>query len=407
MKRFTAIFILLGLFCLVSAEVFKPSMDGRAVVAEFGELPVGLFGKSASFLPGDTVIVTNPATKISIEVMIFGGFDATEGIAIVLSPEAARELYINKGSNVIVQVTKKNDAYTESTILAKTLENYVPKNDPDNNPEMMIDEPVFERPTVVEEFDPVEPLPEETEVVPADEASGLALIEDSALFEKKPDYPSYEDTFSGDEFVSEMTETPTEEYTPYESTDNPPEDEFIVDAVLVPVDAKPPVAEEKEEEPVIAEVEEEPAADETEESSLAITDEPEVFVIPIIPVVEEEPVAEAVEEPVPEEPAVEPVIAEPVEEKTVVIPVITCKTITSDALTKGACYIQIATCTKLENAASIKDNFAAKYPIEVVELSGKPGYQVLIGALNDDEYTVVLERFKQYGYKDAFLRKIR
>ena len=127
MKRFTAIFILLGLFCLVSAEVFKPSMDGRAVVAEFGELPVGLFGKSASFLPGDTVIVTNPATKISIEVMIFGGFDATEGIAIVLSPEAARELYINKGSNVIVQVTKKNDAYTESTILAKTLENYVPK----------------------------------------------------------------------------------------------------------------------------------------------------------------------------------------------------------------------------------------------------------------------------------------
>ena len=400
MKRFTAIFILLGLFCLVSAEVFKPSMDGRAVVAEFGELPVGLFGKSASFLPGDTVIVTNPATKISIEVMIFGGFDATEGIAIVLSPEAARELYINKGSNVIVQVTKKNDAYTESTILAKTLENYVPKNDPDNNPEMMIDEPVFERPTVVEEFDPVEPLPEETEVVPADEASGLALIEDSALFEKKPDYPSYEDTFSGDEFVSEMTETPAEEYTPYETADNPPEDEFVVDAVLVPADAKPPVT---EEEPVLAETE---PADESEDYSVAVTDEPEVFVIPIIPVTEE-PVAEAVEEPAPEEPAVEPVIAEPVEEKTVVIPVITCKTITSDALTKGACYIQIATCTKLENAASIKDIYAAKYPIEVVELSGKPGYQVLIGALNDDEYTVVLERFKQYGYKDAFLRKIR
>ena len=51
MKRFTAIFILLGLFCLVSAEVFKPSMDGRAVVAEFGELPVGLSENPQAFYP--------------------------------------------------------------------------------------------------------------------------------------------------------------------------------------------------------------------------------------------------------------------------------------------------------------------------------------------------------------------
>ena len=53
-------------------------------------------------------------------------------------------------------------------VLHKYICRDVPKNDPDNNPEMMIDEPVFERPTVVEEFDPVEPLPEETEVVPAE-----------------------------------------------------------------------------------------------------------------------------------------------------------------------------------------------------------------------------------------------
>ena len=33
--------------------------------------------------------------------------------------------------------------------------------------------------------------------------------------------------------------------------------------------------------------------------------------------------------------------------------------------------------------------------------------QLMIGPLSVDEYAVVLERFKLYGYKDAFVRKIR
>ena len=118
----------------------KPSMDGRASVAEYGELPVGLFAKSSSYLPGDTVIVTNPSANISIEVMIFGVFDSSEGIAIILSPEAARELYITKGSNNIVQVTKKNSYYYENNIISKKLVNYTPEADPDLNLEMLIDE---------------------------------------------------------------------------------------------------------------------------------------------------------------------------------------------------------------------------------------------------------------------------
>ena len=115
------------LFCIFLIGASKPSLDGRAVVADAGELPSGLFAKSPGYLPGDIVVVTNPQTNISIEVMIFGSFDATEGIAIVLSPEAAKELYISKGSNVIVQVTKKSDAYSEKTVLSKTLETYVPE----------------------------------------------------------------------------------------------------------------------------------------------------------------------------------------------------------------------------------------------------------------------------------------
>ena len=120
-----------AVFCIFLIGASKPSLDGRAIVADSGELPSGLFAKSPGYLPGDIVVVTNPQTNISIEVMVFGSFDATEGIAIVLSPEAAKELYISKGSNVIVQVTKKSDAYSEKTILSKTLENYIPETTPE------------------------------------------------------------------------------------------------------------------------------------------------------------------------------------------------------------------------------------------------------------------------------------
>ena len=33
--------------------------------------------------------------------------------------------------------------------------------------------------------------------------------------------------------------------------------------------------------------------------------------------------------------------------------------------------------------------------------------QVLVGPVTMDEYKVVLERFKSYGFKDAFLRKVK
>ncbi len=187
MKRLSALLAALLLcFSLFAASV-KPSMDGRAVVADIGELPIGLFAKSAAFLPGDTVVVTNPATHISIEVMIFGGFDSSEGIAIVLSPEAARELYITKGSNVIVQVTKKTDAWSENTILSKTVESYMPEDDPDVNQEIMIDDiedPIFDKPGVMVEdvvFYVEEPIlpPEEFVEIPVNDVAE-EVVEESA-----------------------------------------------------------------------------------------------------------------------------------------------------------------------------------------------------------------------------------
>ena len=169
MKKISLV-LLVVLMAFTFLGASKPSLDGRAEVANYGELPAGLFAKSPGYLPGDTVIVTNPQANISIEVMVFGSFDATEGIAIILSPEAAKELYITKGSNVIVQVTKKSDAYYENTILSKTLETYIPETDVDAESEALLQDPVFAelvKESIAEEVEAVE-NPEEV-VIPMED----------------------------------------------------------------------------------------------------------------------------------------------------------------------------------------------------------------------------------------------
>ena len=117
------IVIMIAAAFLISAS--KPSLDGRALVASSGELPPGLYVKAAAFLPGDTVLITNPAAKVSIEALVFGTFSPSEGVAVILSPEAADVLLITKDSNSIVQLTKSGGD-TEHSVLAKAFDKASP-----------------------------------------------------------------------------------------------------------------------------------------------------------------------------------------------------------------------------------------------------------------------------------------
>jgi hypothetical protein len=65
-------------------------------------------------------------------------------------------------------------------------------------------------------------------------------------------------------------------------------------------------------------------------------------------------------------------------------------------------YVQIAVYKSSENIEQIAGKYADRYPITVVQLDSKS--PVLIGPLTVDEYGVVLERFKSYGFKDAFVK---
>ena len=81
--------------CLLLAS-FSPSLDGRAVVVDEGVFPEGLFAKTVGYLPGDTISVTNVAGDTTVDLLVIGALDPSEGVAIMLSPEAAAEIGIEK-----------------------------------------------------------------------------------------------------------------------------------------------------------------------------------------------------------------------------------------------------------------------------------------------------------------------
>ncbi len=194
------------LFLLFFVSASKPSLDGRAVVAPQGELPPGLYVKSAAFLPGDTVLITNPAAKVSVEALVFASFSASDGIAVVLSPEAAKLLFIERGSNSIVQVTK-NGGDMELSVLSKAYD-ALPLNE----------EPAVEAVGAIEDVQPEPPVAVvKTDEVPAEIVNGeseLAEAEDTSVFtpfaEQDTEEVEQSQIAESDEVLPEPDEAPAE-----------------------------------------------------------------------------------------------------------------------------------------------------------------------------------------------------
>ena len=68
-------------------------------------------------------------------------------------------------------------------------------------------------------------------------------------------------------------------------------------------------------------------------------------------------------------------------------------------------YVQLATYKNQENIAEVINSYTEKYPLALVESQLiENAYQVVVGPLTGDEYTIVLERFKAHGFNDAFLK---
>ena len=478
----------------------RPSVDGRAVVCEEGEMPKGLFAKTIGYLPGDSVTVTNPANGTTVDVLVLGSIDSGEGVAILLSAEAAEKLLIKKDSNVQVKITRRTGSIDESVsgtaVLAEeseenvsepeTEQNIAETEESQNSVELEEAETPVEENKISEsdsEITECETPVEDTETVelgntePVEENTGSEA--ESEVLEEKPEDIENENSevFDADSF-DEEAEAPadeqkedlsesveTEELSEPEdtNTENPPEPSEEDNSEKI--DAPAPEAQKEpegeivdEKEPENLETEEDSAGPESfsedienaeTETSDDITEDKEqsehfeseaLSEVDDTEISESTPLAEntAAEEYAPivltpsalnppetgnenieeesrDEPQKEVFVPEQAEEKVessaaeenAEISGFESFVTTDAELKKGMYYLQIATLSNEENVANLTEKYGKKYPLALIKQENKNAYRVLVGPLNADEFGMIKERFESYGFKDAFLRKIK
>lgn len=479
----------------------RPSVDGRAVVCEEGEMPKGLFAKTIGYLPGDSVTVTNPANGTTVDVLVLGSIDSGEGVAILLSAEAAEKLLIKKDSNVQVKITRRTGSIDESVsgtaVLTEESEENVSEPEAEQNiaeSEENQDSVEFEESeTPVEEkkssetdseLDECETPVEDTETVelentePVEENTG-SKAEPEVLEEKPEDIENENsEVFDADSFdeesealadeqkedLSESVETEELSETEDTNTENSPEPSEEDNSEKI--DAPAPEAQKEpegeivdEKQPKNLETEEDSAGPESfsedienaeAETSDDITEDKEQsehFESETLSEVENTEISESVplaentaaeeyapivltpsalnppeteneniEEESRDEPLKEVFVPEQADGKVESVSVAEENAeisgfesfVTTDTeLKKGMYYLQIATLSNEENVANLTEKYGKKYPLALIKQENKNAYRVLVGPLNADEFGMIKERFESYGFKDAFLRKIK
>lgn len=229
----------------------------------------------------------------------------------------------------------------------------------------------------VEEPDPIE---EETEDLPEEENAELVIVEEPQ--EEEPETPTEDET--EEEAVTVEEPSPIEEDSAAEENQ---------------------MEEVSEPEEVVAEPNAEPEAQSSGESEssdyapiVLVPSEPESPEPPVDASIENEPIEIVPVESVPEEKKSEP---EPLQTEYPVS--IQDYVVSSEsALASNCYYIQIATMGNIKNIENILVKYS-KYPVSLIP-AGK-NYRVLVGPLSVDEYGAVLAKFKNAGFKDAFVRK--
>ena len=445
MRRFIFSLLIISFVATMTFATSKPSLDGRAVVADEGVLPVGLFAKTVGYLPGDSVSVTNPATGITINVLILGSIDPSAGVAILLSPEAADKLFITPNSNTQVKITKRTGMLDEAgsgtgTVVEDTPTDTLMPNQMKNNLDSRLGSLDKTLGTVTNETSPTEVAPSEetpsalapsveeptpeapehnvaTEIQAASPDYDITAIEEvpmnHVLSEHNPVYiveSLNEDPFTG--FETEPEPAPTSEdavavisneteMSPYDDEwpsieDTMFADEYLAAAdsslvdpfapiILVPTEEHPPEEEDKNE------VKEEVAPSFTEEEPSETVPEPEeIAPLTIVP----EPVKSAV-------------IVDDIPYTTLGTPEQRSLMKSLSQLESGKYYVQVATFAEQKNIDRMLKEYGSKYPFVMVPLKSGRAIQMMIGPLNVDEYGAILARFKNLGFKDSFLRKIR
>ena len=235
---------------------FSPSLDGRAVVADEGVLPQGIFAKTVGYLPGDSISVTNLVDKTTVDILVIGALDPSEGVAILLSPEAAKLLGIEKKSNNVVKITKRSgqlDEIVAGTALIGQSQAPQEEEKSDNANE---EEPLVPPAEEIEESKEVENPSEVTESAESteetlpvsEEENTITETEDIVIEEKPLSVPLEESSEDAEsEKIAEelpVSEEPLTEEVTEESVENPLEKEVSEEAVSENIQIETPETEE-------------------------------------------------------------------------------------------------------------------------------------------------------------------
>lgn len=337
-----------------------------------------------------------------------------EDVAEVIEPEETVEIIeespvIEPSEEESVAVVE--EAYDSESFVPETVETLPSETEEEPESDYSEKFSVEEIAVIPQEIEKVE---EEAEVSDITEVEALPEIKEKQLVAEAVMAENLED-IPLSPITEEVTKIQEPEY--YDAIILPePEEEKIVIPVVVPVEEPEPVEVEEQVKTEVAVIKVETPVVEVP----AVEEEPEVKDSPVESPADEV-ISVAILESAPEVEAPAPIV----EEKTTETKVEEKKTTTvektevpetntkkfekyiskAENLKSGKYYIQIAAYKNEENIMDIVNKYGKKYPLTFVELSDNRGYKILVGPLGVDEYKVVLERFKSYGFKDAFVKK--
>ena len=441
--------ILFSLIFIISFSCIWAVWEGNGGIGSSTDFPAeGLFVRSDMFPKHTLLEITNLEKNVKARAVVIGP-SGIPGLLASLSPELGEKLKVPKGKVIRIRVLTPSPVNEEGDD-GKSISAAGPESqDLDNNPALFVashsdlpnanlkkeeaesvsentgsdtilyddlKSPIEDTPSetaedvpVVEEVpdvdaiidpvveEPAEPIVEET-VLPEE----VAPIETETYMEPANENPPITvDPINEPAAKPEAAPSPVTEVSEPQEPEQPKEeieDVEVVDPVVEPVD-EAPVEEKKVETVASVTPKNETVADKKEEAPAPIEETPAP--------VEETPVEEPEDSGTYEETDSDIyTAAEEKPEEESAVPVNEIKPVSSK-LEKGKTYVQIVIYDDKYNRDDVLKKYGKKYPMVVEErlVKNNTRYTIFVGPLKPDETGAVLERFKQLGFKDAFLKK--
>lgn len=454
--------ILFSLIFIISFSCIWAVWEGNGGIGSSTDFPAeGLFVRSDMFPKHTLLEITNLEKNVKARAVVIGP-SGIPGLLASLSPELGEKLGVPRGKVIRIRVLTPSPVNEEGDD-GKSISAAGPESqDLDNNPALFVashsdlpnanlkkeeaesvsentgsdtilyddlKSPIEDTPSktaedvpVVEEVPDVDAIPdpvvEEPEVEPIKEAEKVEEkpAEDSSLMyapetvapitetymePAKENPPITVDPINEPAAKPEAAPSPVTEVSEPQEPEQPKEeieDVEVVDPVVEPVDETP--AEEKKVDTVASITPKNEPASDTSENLPAPVEKISV---------EETPVEEAEDSGTYEETDSDIyTAAEEKPEEESAVPVNEIKPVSSK-LEKGKTYVQIVIYDDKYNRDDVLKKYGKKYPMVVEErlVKNNTRYTIFVGPLKPDETGAVLERFKQLGFKDAFLKKGR